>query len=1416
MNDLKKPKKVRTPKNQWQTPGQVTDINSQHITMQGVGFDAIGVSPDGTRQYMKNGQDYYFPSKPVREYPLMQKGGSYIPKAQLGSFLQPITNKDVSRFFNLFSIPQKAVTKAITGKYQTPSQAMGMKNKAGAFLTDLVLDPVNLLGAGAVKATGAYKNAYKLNPWAFKPNPEAYYRGIGKTGYDDAIESGILRTPKGSSFGDDLYLSDKFSEAEYYADNKLPWTLSDNGKVVDDLVKGKGVDITRYVAEIPKAKVNARRYYINNSQFITNDKVPLDDVRLLKQDWLRGYKKLSVPNKKQNGGEEKDWFSSIASDIKEYGGGVGLPTYNPGGPIVKVQNSKGKVKTYNTNSPQYKRLYNQGIGSWQVFDKQSNSWIPSDPSNPNAEFVSSPKTLSEVVVTGKANPYISNARKQALEQIGSFQDFRKSQEAGYPSWYRSSRLYNPDKDLADQQQAYDRLLKTRMSQNVIDAIPQKQGESRLDYMNRINSLAGKNFVSNARGYGLTEPFDPSNIDLMRQWGRKGLNHIAAASEVAGNPYLASSAIQKGIIRGNQPVSGLTAQEASNVGILQPFETIDDVAYDYGFKPLFAAGDNLVAPGGKNTRASAQRYAGPSETDRVFTSIMNPLNYLGPSEVLAGGRNLLRGANALGKGVNEISKLSAPYVNRFIQQPGQLLGKFTSSSKIKPLQGGYTSVSNSQDYLKGIETVDPETGVSKIVYELDPNLPPPPPEHFNLAEFDNTAAYDQSVADFFKPPSTLDVLKHKIKKAGTKIKEKYFPDNHSDFSKPLTDLDSYKHWSVNHLHPDIQYIATPQELKTLHKDAIKYFGGRRAVKNINKPERAIGLYVRERLADRIPSFTDPMVIDEATGFVKNYGAKAHPSLIPGSNYTKAYAPMTYTDLGYMNATEANRNIQYIPVHKWNYDISKLTPQEVNLLDAYARGYDDNFNSIARGIDNHAVKATGAFYKNRISQLTDAIKKNKFPESTAVRRGVGSDYSVQLLDAKTFKPTGVAKKRSELAAGDVFKDDGFLSTSINQNYTWGDERFSELIDIPAGKQSYAFPNASSSSPYFNELEALLPPGLIRRVEEVRELDAGRYPNNAKYRTSILNPYTVTLPILGGAAALNQRRNGGAIISPRGQMVYQIPMMQKGGRRPIYTENPKDPRIKAYKDSLRLYNTEAAYLKQFRDSYTPAQKEAFYKAQAANYNLSTIGRKDRIDAIGSYASVGRLSPDGDPDYVHFYKKPVQPVVYRKPEPARQNKSYGLMMSIRQIPQQVSAQQQAPLRQYTGSPVYSPGAGSGMPSALVGFRSQAGDTTFIQPEDYERFAVPAYGKQYIESQTKQFGDGGQHGGLDRWFAEKWVDVKTGKECGRQDGEKRKGYPACRPSKRVSSETPKTSSEMSSAEKAKFKRSKTSSERINYNHKRN
>ena len=55
----------------------------------------------------------------------------------------------------------------------------------------------------------------------------------------------------------------------------------------------------------------------------------------------------------------------------------------------------------------------------------------------------------------------------------------------------------------------------------------------------------------------------------------------------------------------------------------------------------------------------------------------------------------------------------------------------------------------------------------------------------------------------------------------------------------------------------------------------------------------------------------------------------------------------------------------------------------------------------------------------------------------------------------------------------------------------------------------------------------------------------------------------------------------------------------------------------------------------------------------------------------------------------------------------------------------------------------------------------------------------------------------LKRWFKEDWVDVRSGKPCGRRKGEKR-GTPYCRPSKRVSKKTPATASEITASQKRK------------------
>ena len=70
----------------------------------------------------------------------------------------------------------------------------------------------------------------------------------------------------------------------------------------------------------------------------------------------------------------------------------------------------------------------------------------------------------------------------------------------------------------------------------------------------------------------------------------------------------------------------------------------------------------------------------------------------------------------------------------------------------------------------------------------------------------------------------------------------------------------------------------------------------------------------------------------------------------------------------------------------------------------------------------------------------------------------------------------------------------------------------------------------------------------------------------------------------------------------------------------------------------------------------------------------------------------------------------------------------------------------------------------------------------------------------------------LRRWFKEKWVDVsrkdKDGKHppCGRSEAKTdSKGYPKCRPSKKVSDKTPKTTRGVSAKEKKAMTRRKRS-----------
>lgn len=64
--------------------------------------------------------------------------------------------------------------------------------------------------------------------------------------------------------------------------------------------------------------------------------------------------------------------------------------------------------------------------------------------------------------------------------------------------------------------------------------------------------------------------------------------------------------------------------------------------------------------------------------------------------------------------------------------------------------------------------------------------------------------------------------------------------------------------------------------------------------------------------------------------------------------------------------------------------------------------------------------------------------------------------------------------------------------------------------------------------------------------------------------------------------------------------------------------------------------------------------------------------------------------------------------------------------------------------------------------------------------------------------------GGLTKWFNEEWVDLKTGKACGRKSAkDSKRPYPSCRPKA--------VAAKMTKAEKERSKKKKTSSKRIKH-----
>lgn len=573
------------------------------------------------------------------------------------------------------------------------------------------------------------------------------------------------------------------------------------------------------------------------------------------------------------------------------------------------------------------------------------------------------------------------------------------------------------------------------------------------------------------------------------------------------------------------------QESTPLNLLQPLN-IPRMAVQAAAQKV-----NPTIPGGYTmSEALAGVENEAPATDLLY---MDPLNYMGYGLFRQAVKPLVSGASRLYGNIG--SKLPLKdFVPTYLTKPPQIVDINIPTSK------GIQSASKTEKPLQ---------------YQFDfEDLPFPPPENYALFDTPHNNAILEKISTEKKLEDDLKLLSlnAKIKKLGNSedlatafnnvkklkqetwtLKEGYksidqlfkemqqskaFPESiitpvqqtapvqksikvPIDYTKPLITNQDYIDWA-NIINKDLNYHVTPEELRQAHIEAIDYFG-----KNpVGIEGKEYGMYIRNKFADRIPTFTDPVRYDADGNIIFFRQDSPHVSNMPWGASSSAIEKHSGSVYDFANQALIEQN----------YNIGLLTPEEINAMYGYAKGYDASINGVLRSqipeknpsllssltgfIKNQPKSKTSEFYTNLGETLNQGILKNKIKNAVEVRRGIGGNYSIELLDPVTHQPTGKIVNRSDLNEGDVFMDKSFISTSQDLSPGWGQSALSEIIQLPAGSiQSYAYPNASSWSPFANETEFILPKNLIRRVDKV--LDP--VSTGAKYKTSILNPYQMGGP-------------------------------------------------------------------------------------------------------------------------------------------------------------------------------------------------------------------------------------------------------------------------------------------------------------------
>jgi hypothetical protein len=177
---------IKDDRGQWAHPGEITEIGSNNITMQGVDYPVLGISDTGDTQMMYPGEDYNFDGDKVTEFPMMKSGG-WLDKFQKGGKLPKptLTESDPSTE----NKPSTGITTGVkSGTRNSTSKNFSQKE------VKQIEEAKRLENIGEIRAAEEPRSALS-KAWAIASNPmTALQYKIAGRGIPEHFDRGPLNS----------------------------------------------------------------------------------------------------------------------------------------------------------------------------------------------------------------------------------------------------------------------------------------------------------------------------------------------------------------------------------------------------------------------------------------------------------------------------------------------------------------------------------------------------------------------------------------------------------------------------------------------------------------------------------------------------------------------------------------------------------------------------------------------------------------------------------------------------------------------------------------------------------------------------------------------------------------------------------------------------------------------------------------------------------------------------------------------------------------------------------------------------------------------------------------------------------------------------------------------------------------------